>query len=81
MSGGARQGAGRRPVKIDVEQPLNLLGVDSLMAVELINRIESDLAVDVPVLKVIEGASLRQLASFLVDRLVPIPSLATDAFS
>ena len=57
--------------KIDVQQPLNRLGVDSLMAVELKNRIEADLAVDVPVLKVIEGASLRQLASFLVDRLVP----------
>ncbi|MEK6320974.1 MAG: SDR family NAD(P)-dependent oxidoreductase [Acidobacteriota bacterium] len=57
--------------KIDVQQPLNRLGVDSLMAVELKNRIEADLAVDVPVLKVIEGASLRELASFLLDRLVP----------
>jgi len=29
-----------------------------------------DLAVDLLVIKVIEGASLRQLASFLVDKLV-----------
>jgi NADPH:quinone reductase-like Zn-dependent oxidoreductase len=55
--------------KLDVEQPLNRMGIDSLMAVELKNRIEADLAVEIPVLKFLEGASLSQLASFLRDRL------------
>jgi acyl carrier protein len=55
--------------KLDVQQPLNRMGIDSLMAVELKNRIEADLGVDLPVLKVLEGASLSQLASFLSDRL------------
>jgi acyl carrier protein len=55
--------------KLDVEQPLNRMGIDSLMAVELKNRIEADLAVEIPVLKFMEGASLSQLASFLRDRL------------
>ena len=55
--------------KLDLEQPLNRMGIDSLMAVELKNRIEADLAVEIPVLKFLEGASLSQLASFLRDRL------------
>ncbi|MEW6729942.1 MAG: SDR family NAD(P)-dependent oxidoreductase [Acidobacteriota bacterium] len=56
--------------KLDVQQPLNRMGIDSLMAVELKNRIEADLAVEVPVLKFLEGASLAQLAAFLRDKLV-----------
>jgi NADPH:quinone reductase-like Zn-dependent oxidoreductase len=55
--------------RLDVEQPLNRMGIDSLMAVELKNRIEADLAVEIPVLKFLEGASLSQLASYLRDRL------------
>jgi acyl transferase domain-containing protein/NAD(P)-dependent dehydrogenase (short-subunit alcohol dehydrogenase family)/acyl carrier protein len=55
--------------KLDVQQPLNRMGIDSLMAVELKNRIEADLAVEIPVLKFLEGASLSQLAAFLRDRL------------
>jgi acyl transferase domain-containing protein/acyl carrier protein len=55
--------------KLDLEQPLNRMGIDSLMAVELKNRIEADLGVDLPVLKLLEGASLSQLASFLSERL------------
>src|SRR6185295_3325451 len=55
--------------KLDVQQPLNRMGIDSLMAVELKNRIEADLAVEIPVLKFLDGASLSQLASFLRDRL------------
>ncbi|HYC89916.1 MAG TPA: SDR family NAD(P)-dependent oxidoreductase, partial [Thermoanaerobaculia bacterium] len=54
--------------KLDVEQPLNRMGVDSLMAVELKNRVEADLGVDLPVLKVLEGASMRHLASLLLER-------------
>jgi NADPH:quinone reductase-like Zn-dependent oxidoreductase/short-subunit dehydrogenase/acyl carrier protein len=55
--------------KLDVEQPLNRMGIDSLMAVELKTRIEADLGLDLPILKVLEGASLSQLASFLSDGL------------
>jgi acyl transferase domain-containing protein/NADPH:quinone reductase-like Zn-dependent oxidoreductase/acyl carrier protein len=55
--------------KLDVQQPLNRMGIDSLMAVELKTRIEVDLGADLPVLKVLEGASLRQLATFLLERI------------
>jgi acyl transferase domain-containing protein/NADPH:quinone reductase-like Zn-dependent oxidoreductase/NAD(P)-dependent dehydrogenase (short-subunit alcohol dehydrogenase family)/acyl carrier protein len=59
---------GLATAKLDLEQPLNRMGIDSLMAVELKNRIEADLGIDLPVLKVLEGASLSQLASFLSER-------------
>ena len=43
----ARVSAGA-PAKVDVHRPLNGLGIDSLMAVELKNRIESDLGIALP---------------------------------
>jgi acyl transferase domain-containing protein/acyl carrier protein len=57
---------------LDVEQPLNGLGIDSLMAVELKNRIEADLGVTVPMVKFLEGPSVRDLAEMVAGQLVPI---------
>src|SRR5439155_433041 len=56
---------------LDAEVPLNHLGIDSLMAIELKNRIEADLGVSVPMVKFLEGPSVRDLAGFLADRLAP----------
>jgi hypothetical protein len=39
-----------------------------VMAVELKNRVEAELVVDLPLLKVLAGASLRHLASMLRER-------------
>ena len=54
---------------LDVEQPLNNVGIDSLMAIELKNRIESDLGVTVPMVKFLEGPSVRDLAGFVVEEM------------
>jgi acyl transferase domain-containing protein/acyl-CoA synthetase (AMP-forming)/AMP-acid ligase II/acyl carrier protein len=56
---------------LDTELPLNHLGIDSLMAIELKNRIEADLGVSVPMVKFLEGPSVRDLAGFLADKLAP----------
>ena len=40
--------------ELDVEQPLNTLGVDSLLAVEFKKRIRTDLDIDVPVVSMLE---------------------------
>jgi acyl carrier protein len=58
--------------ELDVEQPLNNLGIDSLMAIELKNRIEADLGATVPMVKFLEGPSVRDLAGFLSEQLAPI---------
>ena len=44
--------------KLDVQQSLNSLGMDSLMGLELKNRLEADLEVEVPIADLIEAASV-----------------------
>jgi hypothetical protein len=53
---------------LDIDQPLNNLGIDSLMAIELKNRIEGDLGVTVPMVKFLEGPSVRDLAGYVSTR-------------
>jgi hypothetical protein len=55
--------------EIDVRRPLNSLGIDSLMAVELRNRIETDLSVGVPIVSFLEGGSLSDLLERLLGEL------------
>jgi acyl transferase domain-containing protein/acyl carrier protein len=55
--------------KVDIHQPLNRLGIDSLMAVELKNRVEADLETSVPVTALLQGPSLSQLATHLLEGL------------
>ncbi len=52
-----------------MQQPVIKLGVDSLMAVELKNRIESDLGLTVPVTALLQGPSLAHLSARLVTQL------------
>ena len=62
-----------------MNQPLSTLGIDSLMAVELKNRIESDLQVAVPLIKVIQGPSVAELAALLLSQLAGVDPLAETA--
>jgi acyl carrier protein len=55
--------------KLDVHQPLKRLGIDSLMVVELKNRIELDLGVDIPVVKFLQGLTLADLTTLLLTQL------------
>jgi acyl transferase domain-containing protein len=50
-------------------QPLNELGVDSLMIAQLKNRFMSELEVDVPIKEFIGEVSIAQLAGLLLDHL------------
>jgi natural product biosynthesis luciferase-like monooxygenase protein len=57
--------------KIDIDQPVNTLGLDSLMAIQLKNRIECDLGVNVPVATFLRGASVAELSLQLLPQLTP----------
>lgn len=58
------------PSEVDLGQPLTRMGIDSLMAVELRNHVEGDLAIVVDLVAFLDGASLRDLAArWLGDQL------------
>ena len=57
--------------EIDVHQPLNTLGIDSLLAVEFRKRLRTDLDIDVPVVSLLEGVSIDALASSLSEKRKP----------
>ena len=61
----------RTPVHtLDPDQPLSELGIDSLMTVELVNRIETELGVTIPVSSVLQrptGAEFTELLLGLLD--------------
>jgi len=60
---------GTSPSKVDVDKPLISLGLDSLMAVEIGNRMQSELGVSIPPVKFMEGLTTAGMAQYLVDQL------------
>ena len=68
--------------RVDPDRPLPELGFDSLMAVELTTALKTDLKVRVPVVRILQGASARDLAGAVLDRLSDAaPDSDTDAAS
>ncbi|MBA4018630.1 MAG: hypothetical protein C0483_15805 [Pirellula sp.] len=63
--------------KIDIQQPLNSLGLDSLMVIELKNVIESSLDITIPMSRFLEGPSLSQLAGYALESMGEISDVAT----
>ncbi|NEQ65235.1 MAG: SDR family NAD(P)-dependent oxidoreductase [Symploca sp. SIO2D2] len=55
--------------QIDIHTPLNQMGLDSLMSIELRNRIQSQLEVDVPITKFMEGITIAALSNELNQQL------------
>jgi acyl transferase domain-containing protein/acyl-CoA synthetase (AMP-forming)/AMP-acid ligase II/acyl carrier protein len=71
---------GLAPSSLDVSAPLNGLGVDSLITLELRIQIERDLGIVVPVARLLDGPSVTSLSDRLADQLAANGSAAgTDA--
>ena len=57
------------PSELDPDAPLNQLGLDSLVGVELRNRLQRDTGALLPVVSILDGASVRGLAALALDLL------------
>ena len=60
---------GLSPAKLELDQPLTDVGLDSLMAMELIVRIEMDLEITVPVVRFLGGPSIEQMVPWLIEEM------------
>ena len=58
------------PTRIDSQQSLVNLGLDSLIAMDMRNRIHADLGLNVPLAKLMESASLSTFVAFVAEQLI-----------
>ncbi|MCC5633881.1 acyl carrier protein [Nostoc sphaeroides] len=56
--------------ELDVQQPLNYLGIDSLIAVKLRSQFRTDLEVDVPVVQFMQDSSVVDLATQVSEQII-----------
>ena len=69
LDGELRKVLGWHSGELNRDCPLQQLGLDSLMAVDLRGRIERSLKVSVPTVELVRGPTLRALAEFVVGKL------------
>ncbi len=61
----------------NIDESLMVLGLDSLMNIEFSNRIQAELAINVPVRKLLEGTSIVELADY-INSLMTVQALQID---
>ena len=64
--------------EVDRQSPLTNLGLDSLMAVELMNRVEAESGLSIPMGSVLSGPNVEQLAQVLLKMLTESEGDATS---
>jgi len=79
LAGEISQAAGLLRERFDNDAPLLSFGLDSLMALELRNRIRTEFELDLPVTLLLEGASTADIAAHLLKALGPAVSNAAAA--
>ena len=65
--------------QVNPQQPLNSLGIDSLMAVELQHTIETNLGVVLPMTSFLGGSNINQLATVVLAELTNVSSVPKSA--
>ncbi|MFN3647966.1 MAG: amino acid adenylation domain-containing protein [Armatimonadota bacterium] len=65
--------------KPDTRLPFTDYGFDSLMAVDLKNRVEAELGVSIPLGRILEGSTIAEVVRFVVEQLSPDVERAAPA--
>jgi len=60
---------GTAATKLDVDRPLSDLGLDSLMSVELKNRVEGDVALSLPMSELMQSPTINSLSTAVLNQL------------
>ncbi|QKW09062.1 LLM class flavin-dependent oxidoreductase [Streptomyces sp. NA04227] len=69
---------GAEPAQVDRQQPIVEMGLDSLMSLDLRNRIKNELGVVVPMVRLLEGPSIEELTEHVLELLVAVLALEED---
>ena len=72
--------AGSKTARLNASQPLNRLGMDSLMALEIKNLIEKNLSVSIPISNLLGGSSLADLTKLALDQLSDLLLASPELF-
>ena len=73
---------GCHPYELDIQLPLNRLGLDSITALEVKHRVEADLGVIIPITKLLEGLGIPQIvAQVLLNQLTTRISTTSSALT
>ncbi len=65
--------------ELNIDQPLNKMGLDSLMVVELRNRLKAELEINIPITKFLDGVSIVGLTNFIGEQLLDVNSISKAA--
>ncbi len=55
------------PSQVDAQQPLTVLGLDSILAIELAEEMETNLGINLPMATLLQGASIAECVNVLLD--------------
>ncbi|MBP5971593.1 SDR family NAD(P)-dependent oxidoreductase [Brasilonema sp. CT11] len=66
---------------LNIDQPLNQMGLDSLMAVEFRNRLRTELKINIPITKFLDGLSVVGLTEFVSEQLFESKSISQTPLS
>ncbi len=69
---------GLEPEELDLDQPVSNLGMDSLMAIQLKNRLDKDLDVSIPMVAFLQGKTVEQLIDVALQQDQPEGDASTD---